>query len=128
VIYDGREINSQQDLSDLSHDYGLAFSFDPQVEQQSDGSWNAWYPGQDSVVTAEGREAALAALHKWSIDTMDDRSTRDWQVKAVREHLQNGPVPGVYVLDEKRHQRYRESGFSKAEWEKIVAEMKESGE
>jgi hypothetical protein len=27
------------------------------------------------------------------------------------------------VLDADRHQRYQESGFSKTEWEKIIAEM-----
>lgn len=124
---DGREISTHQHIFDLSHDHGAYFAFSPQVKRLPDGSWEAFYPGQKKGISGETAEAAKKALSDHFRNELGNHN-KHWQAEAVRKHLREEPVPGVYIFDADKHKRLRDSGFSREVEQEIMAEMRASGE
>ncbi|MCA2249779.1 hypothetical protein JF729_18540 [Mycobacterium intracellulare] len=112
-----------QELADIMRERGTAFVFRPQVHRQSDGSWLAHYPGADWSVTGDDSLSALEKLGQAQLDRLRDPGEADWQTAAVRQHLENGPVPGVYEIDNETHARIHSSQDPQAELNAVIAAL-----
>ena len=92
-----------------------AFIVRPIVSEQPDGSWRARYPEAEWSVTAASSTDAMHKLHAAQLDRLTDPRSAHWQLIALRQHLDHGPVPGVYEIpaDRYHHQQRRSAGRAK---------------
>lgn len=95
----------------------------PQVEQQSDQSWKAWYPKSDWHVTADTEEGATQKLrdeferrvNAGELDTQAEESL-------LQQHPTN-PIPGLYAIDRDDYMRVRTGPNFRRDLDELVARM-----
>ncbi|WP_293003779.1 hypothetical protein [Mycobacterium sp.] len=92
-------ITTQADVERIMIDRDISFHFQPLVAEQEDGSWTAAYPGADWNVTGATADEARAQLRAEELQRIGTAEAASWKVNAVRQHIEQGPIPGVYELD-----------------------------
>ncbi len=105
---------SDDQLTALMAQHGVAYFFMPQVSECANGTWEARYPAADWSVTAESRSSAIARLRAALLERRGTQDEDDWQLSAVRRHLDHGPVPGVHAIPLEVHERIMSSADPKA--------------
>lgn len=113
----------QDELNELMMQRQAAFTFVPQVSRSEDGTWQARYPAADWSVTGETREAALEHLHDIALERRGTENENTWQLDAVRTHLTNGPVPGVYEIPLEVNERIMSSPDPKAALDAVIQQI-----
>ncbi|MCH9732001.1 MAG: hypothetical protein K0U84_20400 [Actinomycetia bacterium] len=111
------------ELDALMAKHGVAYSFTPQVSERADGTWEARYPAADWSVTADTRESALAKLGDSLLERRGSDSEVDWQLAAVRRHLAEGPVPGVYAIPLEVNERIMNSADPQAALDEVLKQI-----
>lgn len=106
------------DLDAIMRERGTAFVFSPRVMQEPDGSWRAQYPLAGWSVSADTETAARQAL---AARTRESKAGDDWQLDAVREHLDRGPIAGVYEIDLATNERIMAAENPQAALNEVVA-------
>ena len=115
--------DSQQELACAMAERNAAFIFRPIVSEQLDGSWRACYPGAEWSVTATSSTDATHKLHAAQLDRLTDPRSADWQLIALRQHLDHGPVPGVYEIPADRYQHITSSADPQAELNQLIRQL-----
>lgn len=92
-------ITTQADVERIMIDRDISFHFQPILTEQPDRTWQAHYPAADWSVTADTAEQARAKLLQAELDRIDTPEANAWKIAAVRQHIEHGPIPGVYELD-----------------------------
>ncbi|EUA36335.1 hypothetical protein I549_1923 [Mycobacterium avium subsp. avium 2285 (R)] len=108
------KIETQADVERLMAERNISFVFRPSITAQPDGTWIARYPGADWSVSGRDAEEARRALHAEELTRMRDPNNADWKVEAVRRHLTEGPIDGVYQLDNETADRVIDDGTQAA--------------
>ncbi|MCA4734127.1 hypothetical protein H8Z64_07185 [Mycobacterium avium subsp. hominissuis] len=93
------QIQSQADIERLMIERNVSFVFRPSVAELPDGTWVARYPAADWSVMGCCSEEARQRLHAEQLSRMRGANHSDWKVEAVVRHFAEGPVTGVYELD-----------------------------
>lgn len=84
--------------------------------QDRERGWEARYPAADWSVTGDSRDSAMARLREAVLDRRGAEDEGGWQLAAVRRHLEDGPVPGVYAI----HERIMSSADPKAALDEFI--------
>lgn len=92
-------VETQADIERLMIERNVSFVFKPSVTEQPDGTWIARYPGAQWSVRGSDAQQARQRLHDEQLARMRDPAACDWKIEAVRQHFSEGPVEGVYALD-----------------------------
>lgn len=103
-------VESQADIERVMVERKVSFVFRPSVTEQSDGTWVARYPGADWSVSGRDADEARQRLHAEQLSRMGDSTYTDWKIEAVRQYLEDGPIDGVYALDNHTVDRVVETG------------------
>jgi hypothetical protein len=90
--------STDEEMTALMIERGIAYLFRPQVSQLDDGSFEARYPAADWSVAGASRDEAIANLGEAVLNRRGTRDETSWQIAAVREHLAHGPLDGVYEI------------------------------
>jgi len=114
-------ITTQADVERIMIERNVTFVFKPLITEQPDGTWTARYPGADWSVTGDTEADARAQLRAEELRIIDTPAATDWKINAVREHFENGPVPGVHVLDNAAADRALAAGTPEAMSAEIAA-------
>lgn len=114
---------TQDELTALMLKRQAAFTFVPQLTRCEDGSWKARYPAADWSATGDTREAALARLHDAAFTRRGTQGENTWQLNAVRDHLTNGPVAGVYEIPLDVNERIMQSADPKAALDAVIKQL-----
>lgn len=93
------KIENQADVERIMAERNISFVFRPSITAQPDGTWIARYPGADWSVSGRDADEARRRLHAEELTRMRDPNHSEWKVNAVRRHLTEGPIDGVYELD-----------------------------
>lgn len=107
-------IETQADVERVMLERNVSFVFRPCITEQPDGSWNACYPGAQWSVSGRDADEARNRLHAEELTRMRDPNHSDWKVEAVRRHLNEGPIEGVYELDNATADRVVDEGTQAA--------------
>lgn len=91
-------IETQEDVERIMLERDVAFHFDPLLTEQPDGSWVARYPGADWSVTGSDKEQAGQRLRAEILQRIGTPDAHKWKINAVRHHIENGPIVGVYEI------------------------------
>jgi len=108
------KIESQADIERLMVERNISFVFRPSVDKQPDGTWVARYPCADWSVTGRHSDEARQRLHAEQFSRMREPDHSDWKVEAVCQHFAEGPVNGVYELDNDIADRVIDAGTQAA--------------
>lgn len=107
-------INTQADVERIMVDRNVSFHFQPLLTEQPDSTWTARYPGADWSVTATSEADARAQLRAEELRRIDTPDASAWKISAVRQHIDHGPIPGVYELDNAAADRAIQAGTAEA--------------
>jgi hypothetical protein len=107
-------INTQADVERIMVDRNVSFVFQPLLTEQSDGTWVGRYPGADWSVTATSEHDARAQLRAEELRRVNTPDASRWKVNAVRQHIEHGPIAGVYELDNTAADRAIQAGTPEA--------------
>lgn len=107
-------IETQADVERVMMDRNMSFVFRPCITEQPGGSWNAFYPGAGWSVSGRDADEARSRLRAEEFTRMRDPNHADWKVEAVRRHLTEGPIEGVYELDNATADRVVDEGTQAA--------------
>lgn len=108
------DIETQADIERLMVERNVSFVFRAVVTEQPDGTWVARYPGAQWSVRGRDAQHVRQLLLDEQIARMRDPSERDWKIAAVRQHFSQGPIDGVYVLDNNTVDHVLDAGTSDA--------------
>ncbi|CQD24577.1 hypothetical protein BN1232_06270 [Mycobacterium lentiflavum] len=103
-------VETQADIERVMVQRNVSFVFRPSVTEQADGNWIARYPGADWSVSGRDADEARQRLHAEQLSRMGDSTHADWKIEAVRQYLENGPIDGVYALDNDTVDRVVDAG------------------
>ena len=117
--------DNYDELTELMLQRGVAYTFTPQVSQRDDGSWQARYPGANWTVTGDTRDDALAHLGAAVLEHRGTDHENIWQLHAVKTHITNGPVPGVYEIPLDVNERIMNSPDPQAALNSVIKEIDE---
>ncbi|WP_234816540.1 hypothetical protein [Mycolicibacterium agri] len=92
-------VETRADMADLMRTTGVTFVFVPIITRGDDGTWTARYPGAEWEVTGPDETTVRDRLGFQQRQRMSADADTDWQLTAVRKHLAEGPITGVYELD-----------------------------
>jgi hypothetical protein len=92
-------IETQDDVARIMIDRDVSFHFQPILTEQPDGTWIAHYPTADWTVTGTSEQDARAKLRAEELRLIGTPEATNWKINAVRQHIEHGPIPGVYELD-----------------------------
>lgn len=104
------KIESQTDVERVMAERDISFVFRPLMTEQPDGSYVARYPGADWSVTGPDSDQARTRLRDEELARIGDPTTADWKINAVRLHLSEGPIDGVYELSNETADRVIDAG------------------
>jgi hypothetical protein len=106
-------IETQADVERIMLVRDISFVFQPVVEQR-DGGWVARYPAADWHATGDTAGQARARLREQELQRMGTPAATEWKIAAVRQHVEDGPIPGVYELDNAAAGRAIDAGTTEA--------------
>ncbi|UQB93086.1 MULTISPECIES: hypothetical protein [Mycobacterium] len=107
-------VETQADIERLMVERKISFVFRPCITERPDGTWVARYPAADWSVTGRDADEARQRLHAEQLARIRDPNRSDWKVDAVRRHFAEGPLDGVYELDNAVADRVIEAGTQAA--------------
>jgi hypothetical protein len=92
-------ITTQADVERIMVDRDISFHFQPVLTEQADGTWTAAYPASDWHASGATADAAREQLRAEELRRIGTPEATSWKINAVRQHVEHGPIPGVYELD-----------------------------
>jgi hypothetical protein len=114
-------IETQADVERLMIERNVSFVFDPLLTEQPDRTWVARYPGTDWSVIGHSSDDARARLRAEELNRMTNPGASSWKINAVRQHVEHGPIAGVYELDNDAADRIIQDGTPAALAAEIAA-------
>lgn len=114
-------IETQADVERIMLDRNVSFVFQPVLTEQPDHTWIARYPGADWHTTGDTADQARARLRDKELQQIGTPEATDWKINAVRQHIEHGPIPGVYELDNTAADRALAAGTPEAMNTEIAA-------
>lgn len=107
-------IETQEDIERIMLERNVAFHFETLLTEQPEGSWVARYPGADWSVTGSDKEQAGQRLRAEILQRIGTPDAHKWKINAVRRHIENGPIVGVYEIPNADFDRAVEVGTTEA--------------
>lgn len=114
-------IETQADVERLMIERNVSFVFEPLLTEQPDRRWVARYPGTDWSVTGHSSDDARGRLRSEELNRMTSSEASSWKINAVRQHIEHGPIAGVYELDNDTADRIIQGGTPAALAAEIAA-------
>lgn len=108
------KIETQADVERVMAERNISFVFRPVITEQPDGTCNARYPGATWSATGSDPDEARRQLRAEELARIQDPANADWKVEAVRRHLAEGPIDGVYELDNQTADQVIDAGTLEA--------------
>jgi hypothetical protein len=98
VVSAPNDPSTDEEMTALMIERGIAYVFRPQLSQLAGGSFEARYPGADWSAVGDSHDEAIANLGEAALTRRGTPDETSWQLAAVREHLAHGPLDGVYEI------------------------------